>query len=1146
MDNSFSKAIFEELKKLYEPLLFDVDEPTSLFAIFIGFGWDIEKILEGVTDPFINSISAVNNSFQVVKDLIDNPPGSIEELKEAFATVKEVVTAIKSINTELPEIPNLDWEELPTDILNGLSIYYLRRKPLFYKVLEIINIIQQEEQEYILNTNNDVIRIKNILPSLNFDGFQAFITSPIEVLRNKYFHHGFESTENVNRIAQSLFKDIGDVFYRLGFRPSFGVSNFDGYNLTDEEKLRLAGMLTVRREFLAFDEEEDFEIGTSLGLINTQDGGPGVFAVPFGKLNLDLLIEEWLLVLKAEGASNGFRLTKQGFSFMEGIDSGIFSATLRNYRVDDESFLSIGDNNSSLLSIDNLEFEGKLHLENNFHEYIISLLLSGILLKIKPSNPDGFLSKILPTDGIESTLDLKIGWSSLDGISFHGNGGLEILIPIHKKIGPIELEEFELGLSFTNTGIGTSAKFFFNGKFGPVNFVVGGLGIKSDIVFSNEGNLGVLDLQAPSFQFPKEIGLSVEAAVLKGGGFVEKEEDSYSGVLNLLLGTIEITAIAIINTRMPDGSKGFSMLVSISTLFLPPIQLSFGFTLSGVGGLVGINRTLEAEVLKSRIREGAVNAIMFPENPIENAPQIISNLQAVFPPAEGRFVVAPFVRIGYGTPNIVYADIGVILEFPFNGRIILIGSVGTQLPTPEEAVVKINVDVVGDLNFAEQYIDIRGSLRDSFIHEYPLKGDFVFLLRWGARSAFLLSIGGYHPDYNPPSGFPSLNRLQVDFSQGPDVKIYGAFYTAITSNTFQIGANVEIYVKKSPFTVDGKLGFDALLIFRPQFSFKIDIYLVATVKWKKKRLAGAKIDFTFSGPGPFNANGYAKLEFLDDWITGEVDFNYTWGPTNRVSYAPVDLLAELAERINENSSWGAVLPSLEDLGVALYQEDKESSSEDQVVIVHPAGTLEFRQNILPFNKFIETMGHAPVAEVLTFGISAIIIGEDEIVAEALEPVMGEYARSHFENMTNEEKLSTPDFEPFETGVQFGVQELRSFGDPEATPVSRYEQIVINSDALAQSRGASSQPSKGFAGIKKISERNGAIRKPTDRLRKLVEATSPDFSVPKRFALTDKTTVAPIDTNEYLTYSEAKEARSAIDGVSESALVITDNIQLALV
>ena len=113
----------------------------------------------------------------------------------------------------------------------------------------------------------------------------------------------------------------------------------------------------------------------------------------------------------------------------------------------------------------------------------------------------------------------------------------------------------------------------------------------------------------------------------------------------------------------PTARSGFSFLLII-TFDFPPIQLGFGFTLNGVGGLGGVNRTMNTDALHAGFRAHTLNNILFPPDPIANAPQIISNIESFFPPAEGRYMFGPMLEIGWGTPTLITLAVGVILEVP--------------------------------------------------------------------------------------------------------------------------------------------------------------------------------------------------------------------------------------------------------------------------------------------------------------------------------------------------------------------------------------------------------------------------------------------------------------------------------------------------
>jgi hypothetical protein len=154
------------------------------------------------------------------------------------------------------------------------------------------------------------------------------------------------------------------------------------------------------------------------------------------------------------------------------------------------------------------------------------------------------------------------------------------------------------------------------------------------------GNAGPFDIDF-GILWPNKLGMVVDVAgVITGGGYVALDPDAgrYVGILELKIYEIGVTAIAVLDTKDGAGQKlpapGFSLLIAISAEF-PPIQLGYGFTLNGVGGLAAINRRLDTDAFLAGVRQGAVDSILFPEDPIRNATTIVSNLTTIFPVAMG-------------------------------------------------------------------------------------------------------------------------------------------------------------------------------------------------------------------------------------------------------------------------------------------------------------------------------------------------------------------------------------------------------------------------------------------------------------------------------------------------------------------------------
>ena len=84
--------------------------------------------------------------------------------------------------------------------------------------------------------------------------------------------------------------------------------------------------------------------------------------------------------------------------------------------------------------------------------------------------------------------------------------------------------------------------------------------------------------------------MEVNAPGVVGGGFLrfDFQKHEYSGILQLEIAeTISVKAIGLLSTRLPDGRKGYSLVLIIFAKRFAPIQLGFGFTLTGIGGLLG-------------------------------------------------------------------------------------------------------------------------------------------------------------------------------------------------------------------------------------------------------------------------------------------------------------------------------------------------------------------------------------------------------------------------------------------------------------------------------------------------------------------------------------------------------------------------------
>ena len=637
------------------------------------------------------------------------------------------------------------------------------------------------------------------------------------------------------------------------------------------------------------------------------------------------------------------------------------------------------------------------------------------------SQGDGFIQQILSGVRVEADFSLIGTWNPNDGLRLQGSGGVEIFIPLHLNLGLIELKGLYFSIGFSTEAplrLGVATQIGTN--LGPLKAVIDRLGTNIPITFPANGN-GKLGLADINFEFaaPTGIGLSIDGGGFKGGGFLSFNADKgeYAGTLELEFQSLfSVKALGILNTKMPDGSQGFSLLIIISAEF-PPIQLSFGFTLLGVGGLLGLNRTMVVEKLAAGVKDGSLNYILFPQNIVANAPTIIASVGAVFPPQNGQFVFGPMGKLGWGTPTLISVELGLIIEVANPVRIAILGVIRCILPEEHLPLIKLQVNFIGVLDFEKKELKFFASIYDSRLLAFTLAGDMALLISWGDNPNFVLSVGGFHPAFNPPPlGLPALSRLSISLLGGNNPRLRLEAYFAVTSNTVQFGAKLELYASVSVASIRGMLALDVLFQFSP-FYFIARIQAALEAKILDITLFAVALDFTLEGPSPWRAYGFATVSvsffFFD--VSVKISFDVTWGEQTDTSFPPISVLPQLTAALADRRNWQAAIPPDSHQQVSLRELPVDGPDADQI-IVHPFGVLTLSQKLVPLNQEIQLLGNQKVADaVKTFRIERV---QDQNGAFlATEAVKEQFAPSGYFQMDDAQKLSRRAFEQLDSGVR---------------------------------------------------------------------------------------------------------------------------------
>jgi len=688
----------------------------------------------------------------------------------------------------------------------------------------------------------------------------------------------------------------------------------------------------------------------------------------------------------------------------------------------------------SFLEATELYFAAGLDATARLPDLYVSAGAKGGKLVIGLGGADNFLASILPKNGLTTSFDFGVEWSQRGGLRFSGGASLGTSISLNATLGPFSLQSAHIEVTADSKSVILELSISGGATIGPIHVLVERLGVKLLTAFQ-DGNLGPIDL-ALGFKPPNGVGLSLDVGGFKGGGFLmlDSEKGEYAGALELdFKGLFSVKAIGIINTKMPDGSKGFSLLIVITAEFTP-IQLSFGFTLNGVGGIFGLNRMINVAALADGIRTNAVKSILFPEDVIANITRIISDIKQFFPPQQDHFVIGPMAKLGWGTPSIITVELGLLLDLP-NPMFAIVGVLKAMLPAEDAPLLRLQVNFIGIVDFDRGYIFFRADLFDSRLLVYSITGSMAFLVSWGEAQTFALSVGGFHPDFRDipsipalPDGFRNMARIGLSLLSDDNPRLKVESYFAVTSNTVQFGARVELYASAGGFNIYGFLGYDVLFQFDP-FRFLANISGGVALRRGTSTIAGINVSATLSGPTPWDARGKASISFF--FFSISVGFHVTWGdPPPAISPATEDLLALLQREFNDTRNWRAELPPNNHLHVSLRKIEPPVGQE--LLVIHPAGVLTFSQRSLPLEDYlIQKFGNKKPLAQNKFKLSNANSGGPDIPAD-YQGVREQFAPGNFTELSDSEKLSRRSFEKLPSGFKLtATKDLLV-----ATPVTR--------------------------------------------------------------------------------------------------------------
>lgn len=1012
--------------KLFAPLLRAAESPSEAEHLLRQLGYAAPSEVTAFAD-----FGAVAAGIVDVADGIDTAIES-GDAKDALPALAELTVSIgrlfEGINGFQQKIQSnfagtgLLNTDIVAEVVPKLADYLIVRflednAPRLGAVLQLGGIVEVEDVDATPTAFNVPYRRR----AVNWDKFSDLFTDPVAALKANVIGGG----EVFYGYLLSLFQDLAlsfglPAYFRVPDDKMLAALN-NGADLTgmadfDELATLRIPLLKVPDADLALD------IYPRRNVADGKYTGIGA-SLRFGAQLEIPLSEHYRLVAKIGASledSLGVTLTAGGqFAFinkiftnnpqaiLDSVQFGVKLSVEPNPDAEPFKLVSLGVAGGSQFEIGAGSLAFGVEKVDSLRVFAEGDLKDGLIV-LKAAEGDGFISSILPAEGIQSSFNIGVGASNQGGLYFKGSSGLELRLPVHVKLGPIEILWLGVGVKCEAGQFPVTVTGSFSGQLGPLAAAVEDIGLKATFKFVGDrsGNLGPLDVSL-GFKPPNGVGLSLDAGVVKGGGYLYCNPDAgeYAGALELTVQDfISLKAIGLINTRMPDGSQGFSLLVIITAEFNPGLQLGYGFTLIGVGGLLGLNRTVVLEALAQGVRTGAVNGLLFPTDIVKNAPRILSDMRLIFPPYNGKFLIGPMAKLGWGTPTLISLSLGVIIEIP--GNVAILGVLKAILPDEDAAVLQLQVNFVGAIEFDKKRGWFFAALFESRIVFITIEGEMGMLIAVGNDANFVLSVGGFHPRFSPPPlPFPSPKRIALDILHTPVARIRGEAYFAVTTNTAQFGARIELFFGFDSFSVEGHLALDALLRFNP-FYFIVEINGGVSLKVFGTGCFSINLEFTLEGTTPWRARGKGSIKLL--FFSISKSFDETWGDERQTTLPPISVIPLLKIELDRAENWRALPPPSNNLLVSLRKLELAAGE----LVLHPLGSLEVSQNQVPLGITIECVG-AQVPDDANFFSLAVNAGGLKRKNDAQRG----FSPAQFRKMSDAAKLSAPAFSTEKSGLE---------------------------------------------------------------------------------------------------------------------------------
>ena len=442
----------------------------------------------------------------------------------------------------------------------------------------------------------------------------------------------------------------------------------------------------------------------------------------------------------------------------------------------------------------------------------------------------------------------------------NGAPATQVMIPIQRALGPLQCQSLGIGwVQQSGRPSDDMLSLLFSGSISLAGLSVDLVGLSLGMPVTGPTDFSRYDLDLDGLGVLLSAGeVELSAALVKvppdPAATPPRSYTQYDGEALLQAGTFAIAAVgSYAYVPGASGQPGYASLFIFGMLDADLGGPAF-FYVTGLAAGFGYNRALILPDQNSVTTYPLVAAASDPAQlgaqkqasggwKMPDPATALALLDQYAPPQRGEYWLAAGVR--FTSFDLINSTALLVVAFGHELEIALLGLSWFSLPPPvapgasapslQYAYAELGMEV--KLLPSEGLFSATAILTsNSFVIDPACKltGGFAFYVWFGDNphaGEFVLTLGGYHPDFTPPSYYPTVPRLGFSWPMPGNVTISGDAYFALTASAVMAGAGLQVLYSQGSLRAWFTAQMDALVEWAPfHYLVAIDISLGASYR----------------------------------------------------------------------------------------------------------------------------------------------------------------------------------------------------------------------------------------------------------------------------------------------------------------------------